>query len=160
MTRALQRQSRKVYLLAAALQCALLAGCETVQPSSAPVSAALDAAGGYHSAREYPKDQIPWLHGDVVRDVTPEYPAWQFSRHQGEGLFRVSLDLRSGAVTRESIVKSTGFRELDESAVAALSKWRWKPGRWKEIEIPIRFQWGVASRHERLDIPHTEEKRE
>jgi TonB family protein len=55
------------------------------------------------------------------------------------GIFRLTLDLKTGAVTRVTIVKSTGFLTLDRAAMAAFRRWRWKPGKWKEIDMPIRF---------------------
>lgn len=104
-------------------------------------SSAVDAKGVRHQSTDY-AGTSPWM-DDRLKSVVPAYPhSWVFL-HQGEGVFRVSLDLHSGTVTRVSVVKSTGFRELDESAITALSKWRWKPGRWKEIDLPVIFRIGA-----------------
>src|SRR5207302_4615593 len=136
MTRA-RRHRKKVCLLVATLQCALLSACETLPPQSIPrpVTTAVDAAGVQHSARDYPKGQVPWIQ-DLLRTLAPEYPSQERAlHHEGAGRFRVTLDLRSGTVVSVSVLESTGFKTLDESAVVALSRWRWKPGRWKEVDI-------------------------
>jgi TonB family protein len=49
------------------------------------------------------------------------------------------LDLRTGAVTQVTVIKSTGFIALDRSAVSALRRWHWKPGKWREIYMPVTF---------------------
>ena len=122
-------------------------------PSRGHDSSAVDAKGVRDQGSDY-VGIAPWLN-DRVKSVAPEYPhSWVFL-HQGEGVFRVSLDLHSGSVTRVSVAKSTGFKELDESAIAALSKWRWKPGRWKEIDLPVTFAIGapLPARAVRLPPP-------
>ena len=57
-------------------------------------------------------------------------------------MFQLNLDLKTGLVTRVTMIKSTGFPALDTSAVASLRQWRWKPGKWKEIEIGVAFTRG------------------
>jgi outer membrane biosynthesis protein TonB len=37
-------------------------------------------------------------------------------------------------------VRSTGYGLLDSAAIAALRRWRWKPGTWREVDMPIAFQ--------------------
>jgi TonB family protein len=37
------------------------------------------------------------------------------------------------------MIQSTGTPALDESAMEALRQWQWKPGKWKEIDVPITF---------------------
>jgi TonB family protein len=97
--------------------------------------------GVRHSASDYERKRPPWL-----LDITN---AVAFDRHrgsrgrflglQGRGLFQLKLDLKTGNVTRVTVLRSTGVAELDTSAVAALSRWRWKPGKWKEIEMAVAF---------------------
>jgi TonB family protein len=55
-------------------------------------------------------------------------------------MFRIVLDPKTGLVTRVTVIKTTGFPSLDNSALAALQKWRWKPGRWEEIDMPVSFR--------------------
>jgi TonB family protein len=37
------------------------------------------------------------------------------------------------------MIQSTGAAALDENAMKALHQWQWKPGKWKEIDVPITF---------------------
>jgi TonB family protein len=101
-------------------------------------SAAVDAHGRRYRGRDYPNGGM-WM-DDVVFKVAPEYPATERAQsHFGSGLFRLTLDLKTGAVIRVQIVSSTGFRALDQSAIDSFRRWRWKPGKWKEIDAPITF---------------------
>jgi TonB family protein len=106
---------------------------------------ALDAKGVWHNGNDYARKHPPWL-DDVLKGVGPQYPYQDRARHnQGVGLFRLTLDLHTGVVTNVSIIRSTGFRTLDDSAIAAFRKWRWKSGKWNIVEIPITFRMGNPS---------------
>jgi TonB family protein len=97
---------------------------------------AVDAKGLRHRGSE-------WMN-DLVVTSRPEYPRSERAQHHtGSGLLRLTLDLKTGSVTRVAIVRSTGFPALDNSAIAAFREWRWKPGRWKEIDVPITFGFGL-----------------
>lgn len=73
--------------------------------------------------------------------VAPSYPYDErIQRHTGNGYFRVILDLKSGTVKMITVAKSTGYPALDNAAIVALRDWRWKPNRWKELEIPVFFR--------------------
>jgi TonB family protein len=77
---------------------------------------------------------------DCVALGRPEYPVADRAQwHQGEGLFRITVDVKTGLVSKVAVIKSTGFTSLDNSAIAALRKCRWKPGRWKEIDFRVNF---------------------
>ncbi len=107
------------------------------------VLSAVDAAGKRHfGSREFPGPDAPWIR-DRLKFVMPVYSHGdRLTRRQGEGLFRIYIDLKTGFVTQVTVVKSTGFWSLDTSAVNAIRKWRWKPGTWKEVDIPVRFVMG------------------
>ena len=106
---------------------------------------AIDASGVQHSAKSYPGQRPPW-DDDRVKTVPPEYSFWdRMKRHVGSGRFRLHLDLKTGAVTKVDTLQSTGFASLDKSAISAFRQCRWKPGKWKEIEVPVTF---VLARHE------------
>jgi protein TonB len=63
----------------------------------------------------------------VTNRVDPVYPAQ--SRRAGEegtGVFRVLVD-PSGRAMDVSVVTSTGFSRLDEAAMTAIKKWKFKP---------------------------------
>jgi TonB family protein len=104
------------------------------------VASAVDIKGQRHlGSRDFPGLDEPWIRDRIVYRH-PKYPSNDNAHyHQGDGLFRITLDPKTGLVTKVAVVTSTGFVSLDNSAVAAIRKWRWKPGRWREIDIPIRF---------------------
>src|SRR6266436_821495 len=104
------------------------------------VASAVDIKGQRHlGSRDFLGLHEPWI-ADCIVYGHPKYSYEdRLRRHQGDGLFRITLDPRSGLVTQVTVIKSTGFASLDNSAVAAIRKWRWKPGKWKEIDISVRF---------------------
>ena len=63
----------------------------------------------------------------------------QAHRVGGFGLYRVVVDLKTGSVRKASVIQSTGVATLDASAMKALGQWVWKPGKWKEVDVPIAF---------------------
>jgi len=85
-------------------------------------------------------ERPPWQN-DIIKAVPPEYSRWERSqRHHGKGMFGMLLDPATGAVTKVEVVKSTGVHRLDEGTIRSLRHWRWKSGKWKEIEIPVTFE--------------------
>lgn len=102
-------------------------------------SSAVDAKGGRHQAKDYPKGHAPWM-DDVVKKVQPDYSKFdQMRRNAGFGLYRVTLDMKTGSVSKVSVTHSTGVATLDDSAMKALRQWIWRPEKWKEIDVPIAF---------------------
>lgn len=112
-------------------------------------ASAVDAQGVRHYGSDYKGRSSPWLI-DQATTVAPDYPvAERRLRHQGRALVRLDLDLKTGRVINATVLKSTGFAALDNSAVAAFSRWTWQPGRWKEIVIGVNFQMKALSSHPR-----------
>jgi TonB family protein len=108
-------------------------------------SGAVDAQGVRHRGSDYPKGG-PWMH-DAIKTVPPVYPYPARSGHlAGSGLFRLTLDLKTGSVTKVTVIQSTRVDMLDASAMYALSRWQWKPGKWKEIDMPVTFTMTLGSR--------------
>jgi TonB family protein len=102
------------------------------------LSSAVDVHGVRHHGSDY-AGRAPWI-VDQIKTVAPEYPYTERTRHRaGSGLFRVTLDLAAGSVVKVTVLKSTGVPTLDNSAADAFRRWRWKPGKWKEIDLPITF---------------------
>src|SRR2546430_6969792 len=65
--------------------------------------------------------------------VTPniEYPFEARARHMtGYGLFDIWFRTETGMVTRVDVLRSTGFKLLDDAAIKGLSRWRAKPGKF------------------------------
>jgi len=108
-------------------------------------SNAVDAKGVRYYGKNYPGRVPPWL-ADRTRAIGPEYSFHDRRfRNEGVGFFRLSLDLKTGLVSKVEILRSTGFRTLDNSAVFVLRQWSWKPGKWKEIDMPVSFTMGSGS---------------
>jgi TonB family protein len=105
-----------------------------------PEFSAVDANGVRHNATDYPQGRLPWLN-DPISTRAPDYPFEDTRlRHEGTGVFRLKLDLATGAVRNVTLIRSTGFGTLDDSALSAFYRWRWKPGKWKEITMGVTFK--------------------
>jgi TonB family protein len=103
---------------------------------------AIDAKGLRHSYKDYRQHRPPWV-DDQVKAVAPIYPYSDRATHrQGHGFFRIAIDLKTGCAASVTVAKSTGFKTLDDSPVAALRKWCWKPGKWREVDTPVTFTMG------------------
>jgi len=102
---------------------------------------AVDTKGRRHTAREYPDQHAPWNFGDRVAVAAPQYPLEDRAGHrQGTGFFRIMIDPKTGTVTQVTILRSSGWASLDTAATAALRRWRWRPNKWKEVDVPVTFQ--------------------
>ena len=83
--------------------------------------AAVDSKGIRHKAQDYPGNHPPWI-DDRVKAIAPTYPYRNRQlHHEGRGWFQLTLDLRTGYVSKVTIVKSTGFKALDEKCCSSLS---------------------------------------
>jgi TonB family protein len=134
--------NRRVLLVAFAIESVFFTGRARADVSVylAPTGTrAVDTKGVSHNGNNYPRKHPPWL-DDVVSAPAPDYPFWERAKHHtGAGWFQLALDLRTGAVTQVTVIKSTGFTALDRSTVSALRRWHWKPGKWREIYMPVTF---------------------
>lgn len=59
--------------------------------------------------------------------------------HQGKGLFRVMLDPKTGWARNVTVIKSTGWKSLDNAALSGLRELRMRPGKWKQVNFPITY---------------------
>ncbi len=101
-------------------------------------TSAVDAKGVRHRGIDY-NGLAPWI-GDAIKKQRPKYPYEQRARDIGGiGMVRVTLDLSTGSASKVAMVRSTGVPALDSSAMEAFRQWRWKPAKWKEIDVPIIF---------------------
>lgn len=125
-----------------ALAVALLIGpALSAQQHGDPLSGAVDAKGVRHRGSDY-VGQVPWMK-DRIKIVPFKYPHAAAARHiQGSGFFRMDLDLNTGSVSKVTVVQSTGSPMLDDYITDTLHRWRWKPGRWREIDMRITFHIG------------------
>ena len=108
------------------------------QDASQLPGSSVDVQGVRHSWSNHKKNP-PWM-DDAIKKVPFQYPYEARARHiTGSGLFRLTLDLSTGSVAKITVLKSMGNPILDNSALEAFRQWRWKPGKWKEIDIPVVF---------------------
>src|SRR6266481_1876213 len=70
----------------------------------------------------------------------PEYPYEARSRRiTGRGVCVVEINPGSGSVTSASMASSIGNPILDNAALSAFRRWRFKPGSVSKARIPITF---------------------
>ena len=67
---------------------------------------------------------------DTVSAPDPEYPMKAKNLgYQGQGIYRLIVNQKTGAVDEVKVMKTTGHRELDASAVMTFfNNWKFKPG--------------------------------
>ena len=82
----------------------------------------------------------------AINSPRPEYPYEARARRiMGSGVCVVSVDVGSGNVTDATMAKSIGNSILDNSALSAFRRWRFKPGTVSRVKIPITFTMSGAS---------------
>jgi len=64
----------------------------------------------------------------------------QKSNLTGSGLYELRID-KTGKVTEVVAVKSSGQKVLDQTALATFKKWRFKPGSFTRVRVPV--SWSV-----------------
>jgi TonB family protein len=70
----------------------------------------------------------------------PQYPYEARSRRvTGRGVCVVEINAGSGSVTSASMASSIGNPILDNAALSAFRRWRFKPGSVSQVRIPITF---------------------
>ena len=76
----------------------------------------------------------------LVKKVAPEYPPG-FVLHwaKGSGRFGLQINPKSGEVDEVKIVKSCGYKDLNELAAKALLQWRFQPETRGPVEVPVDF---------------------
>ena len=82
---------------------------------------------------------------ELVRYATASpsagYPeeAWK-KKWTGDGLYELQIN-KNGATTAVTMVKSSGSAVLDQAAKSAFLKWRFKPGVFTRVRVPV--SWSV-----------------
>jgi TonB family protein len=70
----------------------------------------------------------------------PRYPVDAQGRHPtGHGVVLMHVDRKTGWVLSAKMQQSTGNKLLDDTAIAAFSQWRFRPGSAAYIHSPITF---------------------
>jgi TonB family protein len=57
----------------------------------------------------------------------------------GRGVYRLVIDPKTGTTTEVLVLKTSGDKRVDAVAVRTFSKWKFRPGRLTQIDIPIKF---------------------
>ena len=66
---------------------------------------------------------------DTISAPDPDYPMHaQHLGYQGQGIYRLMINPKTGIVDEVKVMKSTHSRELDASAVMTLFNWKFRPG--------------------------------
>ncbi|MEP6956464.1 MAG: TonB family protein [Chthoniobacterales bacterium] len=82
----------------------------------------------------------------AIMSPRPEYPYEARRLHlTGTGVALLTIDRSSGSVTGVTMSRSTGSTVLDQSALAALRHWRFRPGTVARVECPITYTLTGAS---------------
>ena len=64
----------------------------------------------------------------------------QKAKITGSGVYELQID-KAGKISAVAIVKSSGSAVLDKAATTAFKKWRFKPGVFQSVRIPV--SWSV-----------------
>jgi protein TonB len=77
------------------------------------------------------------LVGNTLAAPGAAYPEEaQKTKTTGSGLYEIRIDA-AGKVTAVAIVKSSGSAVLDKAATTAFRKWRFKPGVFRSVRVPV-----------------------
>jgi TonB family protein len=101
-----------------------------------PVYLGVDGQGLRHESKDS-SGNAPWMR-DVAHAQMPS-PDLRRLDFQGVGIFRLTLDPKTGATRNVAILRSTGHATLDRHALLALKLWRWKAGTWTQVDLPFAF---------------------
>jgi TonB family protein len=129
--------------------------CSTLPAeTNAPVYLGIDAKGVRHESKES-AGSAPWMR-DLAHAQMPS-PVTQRLDFQGVGIFRLTLDPKTGGTRNVEVLRSTGHAALDRSALLALKVWRWKAATWTRVDLPFAFLQGgtvlVFPRYTTLPVP-------
>lgn len=70
----------------------------------------------------------------------PEYPMKAKNLgYQGQGIYRLVVNKNNGIVDEVKVMKTTGHRELDASAIMTFFNWKFKPGTVDHRDILVIF---------------------
>ena len=95
---------------------------------------------------------LSWVAGELATPAQNVFPPqavyspppvyrseWVQQGVTGKGILIVTIDPKTGIVTGTRMLQSTGSKLLDDAALKAYSKWRFKPGSVPQIKVPIDF---------------------
>jgi TonB family protein len=98
------------------------------------------AVATQHIRAAKPQDHPKLDYHAIVRAEAPIYPYEARRAHiTGSGVVAIEIDPSTGKVVSCHMDPSTGNVELDRATLIAFRQWRFKPGTFPRIKIPIRF---------------------
>ena len=70
----------------------------------------------------------------------PDYPPNLYHRGiAGRGVFRLTIDVKTGRVSEVKVLRSTGYQILNELAAKAFLQWRFQPGTIDHYQLSYTF---------------------
>jgi TonB family protein len=83
----------------------------------------------------------PQYKKDALAAPDPEYPMKaQHLGFQGQGIYRLVINKKTGMADEIKVLKTTGHRELDASCVMTLLNWKFQPGTIDHRDVLVVFQ--------------------
>lgn len=77
---------------------------------------------------------------DSISAPEPEFPITARNLgEQGQGIYRLKINQKTGTVDEVKVLKSTGARDLDASSVMSFFKWKFRPGSIDHRDVLVNF---------------------
>ena len=77
---------------------------------------------------------------DATSAPNPEYPMKAKNLgYQGQGIYRLVVNDKTGTADEVKVVRTAGHRELDASAIMTLFNWKFTPGKVKQRDVLVIF---------------------
>ena len=77
--------------------------------------------------------------GIILNAPEPDFPASTELRQLGQGIYRLTINQKTGLADEVKVLQSSSAKKLDAVAVMAFMQWKFKPGALKEIDVPMSF---------------------
>ena len=82
----------------------------------------------------------PQYKKDTLAAPDPEYPIKsQHLGYQGQGIYRLVINKKTGMADEVKVLRTTGHRELDASAVLTFMNWKFPPGTVDHRDVLVVF---------------------
>jgi TonB family protein len=77
---------------------------------------------------------------NTIEAPDPDYPVSAVHKgRQGQGIFRLVVNEKTGIVDEVKVMKGTGTGLLDATAVMTFFKWKFRPGSTKQQDVAVNF---------------------
>jgi TonB family protein len=58
----------------------------------------------------------------------------------GRGVYRLNINQKTGTVEEVGVLNRAGNKMLDSEAVVAFMQWKFRPGTFKQLDVPVIFE--------------------